>query len=142
MRYWKNSTVIHAPIDQVFAYVDDTRTLGDWFPSLIEVRNLVGAGAGHQFEWTYKMVGVLLTSQSVVVEHVPNECATHQSIGMIHSTFTYCVEPHGDGTLLTIDLAYSIPFPVLGKVAEHITERRNAREFDLALINVKELLEG
>jgi hypothetical protein len=31
---------------------------------------------------------------------------------------------------------------VLGKLAEHIAIRRNKREFDMALTNVKETLEG
>lgn len=88
------------------------------------------------------MAGMLLRGQSTVVEYLPNQCAVHQSIGMVHSALEYAVELHDDGTLLTLDIDYSIPIPVLGKVAEHITIRRNAREFDLALVNVKELLEA
>jgi hypothetical protein len=61
---------------------------------------------------------------------------------MIHSTFAYGVESHEEGTTLTLEVEYSVPIPVLGKLAEHIAARRNAREFELALINVKETLEG
>lgn len=142
MLSWTNSIVIHAPADKVFAYVDDTSTLIDWFPSLVDVRNLVGSGVGQRYEWTYKMAGMLLSAQGGVVEHVPNEFAVHQSSGMIQSTFKYAVEPHQDGSVLTIELKYNVPVPVLGRLAEHIVIGRNTREFELALINVKELLEA
>lgn len=68
--------------------------------------------------------------------------AVHQTIGMVHSTFAYGVEPHEEGTTLTLEVEHSVPIPVLGKLAEHISVRRNAREFELALVNVKEALEG
>ncbi|MGB5548651.1 MAG: SRPBCC family protein, partial [Polyangiales bacterium] len=117
-------------------------TLPDWLPSMFEVRNVIGTGAGQQYEWTYKMAGLLLRGQSTGIEHVPDERAVHQNIGMIGAIWGYTVEPHQEGTTLTIDVEYSIPIPVLGKLAEHIAIRRNKREFDMALTNVKETLEG
>lgn len=142
MASWKNSIVIHAPPDKVFAYVDDPMTLVEWLPGMVEIRNVIGTGAGQQHEWTYKMAGLLLRGQATVVEHVPNRCAVHQTIGTISSDFGYAVEPHEEGTTLTLEVEYSVPIPVLGKLAEHIALRRNAREFDLALQNVKETLEA
>lgn len=141
MQAWKDSIVIHAPVDRVFAYVDDSMTLVDWIPGLMDIRDVRGSGKGQQHEWTYKMVGVKLRGQAVVVEHVPNECAAHQLIGMIHSTFTYAVKAHDEGTLLTVDVEYHIPVPVLGKLAERIIVRQNARELELALVNVKDVME-
>ncbi len=142
MASWKNSIVIHAPSDRVFAYMDDPMNLVEWLPGMFEVRNVIGTGAGQQYEWTYKMAGPLLRGQSTVIEHHPNERAVHQNIGMISAIWGYTVEPHQEGTTLTIDVEYSIPIPVLGKLAEHIAIRRNKREFDMALTNVKETLEG
>jgi uncharacterized protein YndB with AHSA1/START domain len=77
MASWKNSIVIHAPPDRVFAYVDEPATLAEWLPGMVEVRNVIGTGAGQQHEWTYKMMGLLLRGQSTVIEHVSNECAVH-----------------------------------------------------------------
>jgi carbon monoxide dehydrogenase subunit G len=139
---WKNSIVIHAPVDRVFAYVDEPANLAAWLPSIMEVRNVIGTGAGQQFEWTAKMAGFLLRGQSTVVEHVPNKCGVHQTIGMVSSTFEYTVEPHEEGTVLTLEVEYSVPIPLLGRLAEHVLLRRNVREFDLALTNVKDLMEG
>jgi hypothetical protein len=48
---------------------------------------VLGDGAGQQMEWTHKMGGMRFHGQTVVVEHVPNERAVHQLIGMIRGTF-------------------------------------------------------
>lgn len=142
MDSWKNSIVIHAPADAVFAYVDDPMRLAEWLPHIIEVRNVIGTGAGQQFEWTAKMAGLLLRGQSTVIEHVPNRCGVHQTIGMVSSTFGYAVEPRAEGAALTLEVEYSIPMPLIGRLAERVVLRRNTREFELALVNVKETLES
>ena len=103
---------------------------------------MVGTGEGQQFEWTYKYIGLLLRGQSVVIQHVPNALSVNQSIGMIGSTWTFNIEPHEEGTSLTIEVEYSVPIPVLGKVAEHIAVRRDARDLATSLTNVKDMLES
>lgn len=138
----KHSVVVAAPVDRVFGYVADPKTMVEWLPSMMEIRDVIGTGAGQQYGWTYKYVGLLLNGQSTVVEHVPNEMSVHQTIGTINSVWTFTVEPHDDGTSLTLEVEYNIPIPVLGKLAERVVVRRDARALDFALTNVKELLEG
>ncbi len=142
MKSWKKSIVVHAPPQEVFAYVDDVTNMPDWFPGLVEVRNVIGSGEGQQEDWTYQLIGFLLRGQATVVEYVPGKCAVHQTIGMGHGEVGYAVEPHEEGTTLTLEVLYEIPLPVLGKFAERVMVSRNAREFELALVNVKEVLEG
>jgi uncharacterized protein YndB with AHSA1/START domain len=132
--------VVSAPPERVFAYVSEPATMPEWLGGLVEVRNVVGAGAGQQYEWTHKYVGLLFRGQSTVVEHVPNERSVHQSIGTISSIWTFSVEPHEEGTRLTIEIEYSIPVPVLGKLAEQAVLRRDARELAAGLINIQETL--
>jgi len=139
---WKNSAVIHSPADRVFAYVDDPANLPVWLPSIVEVRGVIGTGAGQQFEWTAKMAGLLLRGQTTVIEHVPNEHGVHQSIGTVHCTFGYTVEPNHEGTTLILEIDYSVPVPVLGRLAEHVLIKRNVREFELGLATIKETLEA
>lgn len=136
------SVGINAPTDLVFAYVTDPATMAEWIPPMVQTRDIVGSGEGQQFEWTYKLAGLLFRGQSVVVEHVPNEVSVYQSIGAISSTWTFRVGSHDDGTRLTVDIAYEVPVPVLGKLAERIIVNRDARNLDLALANVKEILEA
>jgi hypothetical protein len=61
---------------------------------------------------------------------------------MVSSTFGYAVEPHEKGTRLTLEIEYSIPVPVVGRLAEHVLLRRNVREFEMGLATVKEVLES
>ncbi len=135
------SLLIQASPPRVFARVNDPLGMADWLPGMIEAHNVIGDGLGQQYEWSYKMAGLVLRGQSTVVEHIPNVRAVHQSIGTIDSAWTYTVAPDEQGTVLTIEVEYTVPLPVLGKLAEHIARRRNERELDLALVNVKEMLE-
>jgi hypothetical protein len=137
-----DSVVIAARVDRVAAYLDEPSTMVEWLPSMMEIRDVIGTGAGQQYGWTYKYVGLLLNGQSTVIEHVPNELAVHQTIGTINSVWTFKFEPHDGGTSLTLEVEYSIPIPVLGKLAERLVLRRDKRTLDFALTNVKELLEG
>lgn len=141
MAWSKNTIIINVPPSRVFAYVNDPSNLPDWIPGTVEIRNVIGSGEGQQYEWTYKMLGFPFRGQNVVVEYEPEKRAVHQSIGMIGSDFTITVEPHEAGTRLTTEAEYSIPIAVLGKLAEHIAVRRNDREMQAALLNVKELME-
>jgi hypothetical protein len=104
-------------------------------------KNSVAIGAGRQFEWTSRMAGSLLRGQSTVIEHVPNVHGLHQSIGMVNSTFGYTVEPHEDGAIPTGEIQYLVPVPVLGKLTERVLLRRNAREFEVGIVTIKDVLE-
>ncbi|MFA9471247.1 MAG: SRPBCC family protein [Deltaproteobacteria bacterium] len=136
----RKSIVISAPPDRVFDYVTEPSTMAEWLTKMVEVRDIVGTGEGQQYEWTYKYAGLLLRGQSVVVQHVPNRLAVTQSIGMIGSTWTFRVEPHEEGSTLTIEVEYSIPIPVLGRVAEHVAVRLDARDLETSLTNVQDML--
>lgn len=133
--------MIDAPVEDVFDFVNDPLNLPEWMIGMIEIRDPTGSGEGLQYEWTYKMGGLQLRGQNIVVEYVRNETATHQSIGMVESLWTNILRPHDGGTELTIEVQYMIPLVVLGKLAEHLTLRRNEREMKLSLLTLKEILE-
>ena len=136
------SVVVHAPRDVVFEYVTDPARLADWIPSMVEAREIVGSGAGQQYEWTYKLAGLLFRGQTVVVEYVPNELSVHQAIGAVTSIWTIQTSSHDGGTELSIKIAYDVPTPVLGRLAERVIVRRDGRNLEMALANVKDVLEA
>jgi len=45
-------------------------------------------------------------------------------------------------TVLNLDIDYKIPVPVLGKLAEKVLMKRNERETEMGLANIKEKLEN
>lgn len=142
MASWRDKILIHAPVDPVFAFVDSPSELPAWLPNMVEVRNVVGKGLGQQYEYTYKMAGLLLRGQSVVVEHEPNKRGLHQIIGTFAAFWEYSVEPHEDGTVLNLMAEYKVPIPVVGKLAARVAVKQNARTLGLALVNAKEMMES
>ena len=141
MRTLTDSVLINADKGPVFAHVTDPARMAEWLPSMMEVEHVVGTGEGQQYEWTYKLAGILFHGETVVVEQVPNELSVYQSIGAVNSTWTLRIEPEGDATRFTLEIVYEVPLPVLGKLAERVIAVRHARAIALALANVKEALE-
>lgn len=142
MQKVSDSIVVDAPLDVVFAYVTDPAKMAEWLPSMVETRNIIGSGEGQQYDWMYKLAGILFRGQGIVIEHVPNELSVHQSIGAVHSTWTFRVEAADGGTRFSLDVVYEVPTPVLGKLAEQVIAMRDARVVAVALANVRETLES
>ena len=138
----ERSITINAPVEEVFAYIDDPMNELEWIPSLVEVQDVAGQGVETRFRWAYKMAGMRLQGESTNTEHIPNERIVTQSKGDIVSTWTLTFEPHDGGTKLNFVVEYTIPVPVLGKLAEALVLRQNQREADLALANIKDRMEG
>ena len=88
------------------------------------------------------MAGVPLKGETTVIEQIPNERRVTDSKGGVISTWTLTFEPHDGGTKFGIDIEYTVPVPVLGKLAEKLVLKRNEREADMAMENVKERMEG
>jgi len=137
----KKSIDIQAPVEKVFAYIADPAKGPEWMIGWTEVTDVTGSGVGQHYRWKYKMVGIPLHGESTVTEHLPNERIVTDSKGGITSTFTWTFAPHGDGTKLDLQVDYTIPVPVLGKLAEKLAAKRNDREGDLWMENIKQMLE-
>jgi uncharacterized protein YndB with AHSA1/START domain len=137
-----SSTNISAPVEKVFAYVTDPTNLGEWMVGITEVKDVTGSGVGQHHHWTYKMVGVPLHGETTISECVPNERWVTNSKGGVTSIFTFTFAPHEGGTKLNVDIDYTIPIPVLGKLAEQLVLKRNQRDMDVSLENIKDTMEG
>jgi uncharacterized membrane protein len=136
------SAIINAPVDKVFAYIDDPTNAPEWNPSLMEVTEVRGSGVGQHYRWRGKMVGVPLKGETTVTVHIPNERRVMQTRGAVEVDWTFTFEPHDGGTKFGIDIEYTIPVPVLGKLAEKLVLKRNEREADRGMENIKDKMEG
>jgi len=135
------STQIKASVEKVFEYVSDPMTTLEWIPSMMEVSDVTGSGADLHYHWKYKMVGIPFDGESSFREYVPNERTVVEGKGGIPNKITWTFKPHESGTKANIEVEYTIPVPVLGKFAEKLVRKRNEREVDMWLQNVKERLE-
>jgi len=140
----ERSITINAPVEKVFAYIADPMLDPEWQPGSVEVKDvtLTEEGVGSHYRWVYKLVGLRFEGESTTLEYIPNRRIVTQSKGGIVSTWTYTFEPHDGGTKLSVVVEYTIPIPVLGKVAEAFVLKQNEREGDLAMANLKARLEG
>jgi carbon monoxide dehydrogenase subunit G len=138
----QKSITINAPPEKIWAYLEDPMNVPEWLPGMIEVRNITGSGVGMRFEWTYKMLGIQFKGETEVTEFIQNERSVDKSKAGIESTWVYTYEPHEGGTKLSIDVDYKVPVPVLGKLAEKLILKTNEREAELALENIKTMVEA
>jgi len=138
----EQSIIIKAPVEKVFSYLCDPMNQLEWLPSMTDVRDITGEGVGQKFGWTYKMMGVSFKGETEVVESVGSERRVIKSTGGIQSTWTWTTKSENGNTLVNLTVEYTIPVPVLGKVAERMVLRQNEREAALAMTNIKERLES
>ena len=143
MQTVEKSIVINAPVEKVFEYIDNPLNNPEWLIGMMDVGDVVGEpGVGRHFEWTFKMVGIPLKGQSKTMEHTFNSRIVTESEGGITSTWATDLEPEGDGTRLKIKVDYTVPIPVLGKLAEHLIAKQNERNLESSLENIKQMLEA
>ena len=132
---------IDAPVEKIFTYIEDPMNELEWFPGLMEVKDVTGSGKDLHYRFTYKMIGLRLQGESSVTEYVPNERLVTQSKGGIVSTWTWTFTPQNGGTMVTVTIEYTIPIPVLGKVAEAVARKWTEREANMAAANIKARME-
>jgi uncharacterized protein YndB with AHSA1/START domain len=137
-----NSIHIKTPVDKVFAYVTDPLNAPEWFVGMTGVSDVTGTGVGQHYHWKYSMIGIPLHGEGTITEYVPNERMVIEGKGGVTSKITYTFAPHEGGTKLDADTEYTIPVPVLGKLAEKLVHKRNQRESEMSMQNIKERMEG
>jgi coenzyme Q-binding protein COQ10 len=137
------SIFINAPIEKVFNYHTDPNNNTEYWPSMVEVKDIVDHPVGgKKFNWVYKMAGVRFEGTTTPIEYIPNKRLVVESTGGIESTFVYDYEPEGGGTRLSMEVDYRVPVPVLGKLAGSFILKTNEREADTVLANIKDICEA
>ena len=134
---------IDAPVDEVFAFAIEPENLLEVWPSLMKVGNIERSPtSGNNWDWEYKMAGLSFKGHSDTKEVVPTNRVIAENKEGIPSTFVWDYSPDGDGTLLDLRVEYTVPIPVLGKLAEKVVIKMNENELDTMLDNLKTAVEG
>ncbi len=137
----EKTITIDAPVEEVFAYVANPRNEPEWQINLMSIHDVAGEGVGQHYRWDFKMAGVLLHGESNVTEFVPNRRYQNQSRGGAVSTWTSTFQPQGTGTRWTLTVDYTVPIPVVGKIAEAVLVKQNDQGLGLSMQSVTDTLE-
>jgi uncharacterized protein YndB with AHSA1/START domain len=137
------SISIQAPVDQVFAYMSEPANQVEIWPSIVEVTNVERLpDGGYTHDWVYKMAGVRLKGSTQTLEFVPNQRFVEETKGGLESILTWTFEPENSGTRLTVETEYTVPIPVLGRMAEALIVKMNEHQGELVLANLKARMEA
>lgn len=141
-RVTKTVTVAATP-ESVIEYIAEVENHPAFIEPLKSVENLTGPATepGTTWDWTFVMAGIELSGRAEALEYVPGRLYKYRTTTGILSTFTYSVEPEGDGARLVMDVEYEVPGNVVEKVGLAAAEKLNDRAGDGATENLRTILE-
>ena len=139
----EKTITVTAPVDKVFEYVSLPTNMPEIWPSLVEIKDLepVPSG-GYSWAYAYKMAGMRFEGTGQHIEHIPNQRTVSKGRGGIESTLTWTFQPDDGGTKVTFEAEYTVPVPLLGKLAEALIVRQNEGEAELLMANLKARMEA
>ncbi len=135
------SMIMNVPREKVFEYISNPDNTLEWHPSVTSVRDVTGSGVNQRWTWSYKMMGLSFTGKAEVTRSILNVERAIKTTGSIVSTWDWRLKNEAGGTRVDLEIDYTIPVPVLGKVAELLILRWNERVADMALTNIKQRME-
>jgi uncharacterized protein YndB with AHSA1/START domain len=139
----EKSITINAPVEKVFGYVEEPANLLEYWPSMVEVKDVEPLpNGGAKFGWVYKMAGMRFEGTSEAIEYVANQRTVTENKGGIEGRVTWTYESEDGGTKVTFEAEYTVPIPLLGKLAESLIVKQNEREAETLLANVKARMEA
>ena len=110
---------------------------------MVEVKDVQRLpNGGHSYTWVYKMAGMRFEGTDQETEYVANQRIVSESKGGIQGTITWVSQAEDGRTGVTFQGEYTVPVPLLGKLAESILVKQNEREIDSLLANLKAKMEA
>ncbi len=134
---------IDAPVERVFSYVEEPTNVPEYWPSVIEVKDVESLpGGGFKYRWVYKMAGVRLEGGTETTEYVVNQRTVSENTGGVSGTVTWTYQSETGKTQVTFEAEYTVHIPVLRKLAESFLVKLNEQEAETLLANVKAKMEA
>ena len=134
----EKEVTVKAPIEKVFRYISEPNNLPEFWPSLMEIKDVQSLpNGGYSARWVYKMLGMRFEGKGEYTKIVPNHWIVIETKGGIRSTMTWAFRSKEDMTRVTLTIEYKVPIPLLGKLAEAIIVKINDQEGDLMMANLR-----
>ncbi len=139
----EKSITINAPTEKVFEYIIGPTNLLEIWPSMIEAKDIQPLpNGGNKFRWVYKMAGIRFEGTSEITEFVPNQRTVSITKGGVEGEVIWEVQSEGGGTDVTLKSEYTVPIPLIGKLADAIIVKLNDNEGETVLANLKARMEA
>jgi len=134
----EKEVTVTAPIEKVFSYISEPSNLPEFWPSLIEIKDVQSLpNGGYSGRWVYKMAGMRFEGTAEYTTIIPNQWFVIETRGGIMSTITWTLRSKDNITRVTLTIEYNIPIPLFGKLAESIIVRWNEQEGDLMMAHLQ-----
>lgn len=138
----KKSILIDAPIEKVFGFMEDPNNLPEIWPNMIEISNVKKNDKGwDKYDWVFIMGGMKFDGQSDTVAFTQNKSLSTETTGGIQSHFDLQCEELEGKTQVMMECKYSIPVPLVGKIAEKIISKLNENQAEITIANLKARME-
>lgn len=139
---------IDAPVDDVWAVVDDTSRYAEWVDGCLEVTHHHGsATVGSTYGERNSTLGPLTaTTTWTVLEVEPRARRVDAGDGLaplrdVRNVFTFTPTSDGRGTLMTYEVTFRLALgPVIGPVLAAVLGRTLPQEFQRSMHNLDTLL--
>ena len=139
----KKSININAPVEKVFEYANKPENLPEIWPSMIEAKDIQPLpNGGNKFRWVYKMAGIRIEGISEDTEFIPNQRSVSKTEGGVESEIIWEYQSEGEATKVTFSAEYTVPIPLIGKLAEAFIVKLNENEAETLLANLKARMEA
>ena len=140
---FETSVVINKPVEQVFAYVDDTDNDVKWQEGVLESTQQPEGpvNVGTQVSQSFRFLGQRIDSTFEVTEHEPDRQVKYKSVsGPIDFESKATFESVEGGTKL--NLALEADVGGVFKLAEPLVARNAKSQWEKSFANLKEVLEA
>ena len=129
---------VNAPVEKVFSYLSEPYNLLEFWPSLIEIKDIQTlSSGGYSARWVYKMAGMRFEGTGEYTQIIPNQWIIIETTGGVSSTITWTFRSLPKGTRVHLTIEYRVPIPLLGKLAEAVIVMMNEQEGDLMMANLR-----
>jgi carbon monoxide dehydrogenase subunit G len=133
---------IDAPLDQVFAFMDDPANQPRITPSMTRIENIERLeNGGSKSDYTYRFFGVPFRGSVQALEYRPNKRIVFEVTGAVVGKIRWDFAEKGGGTDFTYYAQYEMPFPILSRVFSSLINAYNEREIDQLTEALKRVIE-
>jgi carbon monoxide dehydrogenase subunit G len=133
------SVRVDAPVDEVFAFMDDPENQRAITPAITDVRDVEPLeNGGKRLGYTYSLGGVPLDGALETPVYEPDERVVFELSGALSGTITWTFEPTEAGTQVTYAAAYDLPGSPLVGPFRPLARRYNERQLERTLENLRD----